>query len=103
MGHELHEEMRVARREDPLSHDERRLGALDMEGVLGTLRAYSAVPEALDALRRMLGEDPCAAVHQLSDAGVLREIAARVQAGELELRRRAYTIPDGFPRWSPSA
>ena len=88
MSWELFEETRVVPRDTPLARGERRVVLGDYDAVLGELRAYEGAPQALEALRRLLAADPCAPVYQLSDAGLLREIAARVHHGELELRAR---------------
>lgn len=89
MSHEDLEGARVVARDAPLERGERRVLLGDYDAALAELRAFADEPHALEDLRRILAEDPCAPVHQLSDAGLLREIAARVHHGDLELRVRS--------------
>lgn len=100
MGHELFEETRVAAWDEPLAPGERRLQARDYDAALAHLRMFEGIPEVLEALRRLVAKDVCAAVHQLSDAGLLRAVAARIDGGELELRARDLRVPEAFPRWT---
>ncbi len=91
MSHEQLEEARVVSRDAPMERGERRISLADYDAALTELGVFAGAPQALEELRRLLGADPCVPVHQLSDAGLLREIAARVHHGDLELRVR-----DGF-------
>jgi hypothetical protein len=103
MGHELCEEVRVAPREAPLAPGEKRMTlSSEPEVVLAMVRSFEGAPSALEDLRVLLGQEVAAPVHQLSDAGLLREIARRVHTGALELRVRKMHIPDAFPRGAPA-
>jgi hypothetical protein len=88
VSYEELDEARVVPSGAPMDPGERRVVLRDYDAALIELRTFAGAPQALEDLRRLLAADPCAPVHQLSDAGLLREIAARVHHGELELRVR---------------
>ena len=89
-------------RDEPLAPGERRLPVRDYDAAVALVRGYDGVPAALQHLRAVVAADLCAPVHQLSDAGLLREVAARIHRGDLEVRRAPAHIPETFPHWQRS-
>lgn len=99
MGREQADSTHVTLVDAPLAEGERRMGVDEFGSALAHIRPFQADAARMQELRRILGEDLCVPVHLMSDTGLLREVAARIHRGDLELRARRFRIPVTFPTW----
>lgn len=98
MSDDLVRGLRVARGEDPLAPGEVGWDPGSESDVAAIVRGIMQDEEGRGELRRLLGQELCAPVHLFSNAGVVREVTARITRGELEVRRQQSTRALHIPR-----